>query len=360
MRETVEKVKLFERFFTGRTDVYGTYDPKTGRAYQVKQPVTDQVLLSHLKGKRPYGVYLLEADRVRAAAVDFDDNDPAAPLAFVASATGYSIPAHIERSKSKGFHVWLLFAEEGVTAAKARLVIQHILAEIGKPNVEVFPKQDALVDGVTYGNFINAPLFGALVPQGRTVFVDPSRDMQPYPNQWDFLESIERISGARLEEIISANGLGGSPASPEGNPATSNPTSRQHLFPRSSLPICAQKMLNDGVTDNQRVACFRLAIHFNRLGVPFDITVAALEVWARKNHPAKSKRTITEQEVREQADSAYKKAYRSFGCRDAAVMPFCEPECPLFQKVNDGRMQSVPTEHDKQQMASGTAGRTVR
>ena len=80
---------------------------------------------------------------------------------------------------------------------------------------------------------------------------------------------------------------------------------------------------------NQRVVCFRLAIHFNRLGLPFDITVAALKEWARKNQPTNGKRRITNREVHDQADSAYKKAYRGFGCDEAAVRQFCSPDCPL-------------------------------
>ncbi len=62
-RTTAQKIALYTSLFKGRTDVYGTYDPKTGRAGQVKQPVTKQVVISHLKGERPYGIYLLLDDR---------------------------------------------------------------------------------------------------------------------------------------------------------------------------------------------------------------------------------------------------------------------------------------------------------
>ena len=58
-RTTREKIDLFMRCFRGRTDVYGTWDPATGKAWQVKEPVTRKVILAHLKGKRPFGVYLL-------------------------------------------------------------------------------------------------------------------------------------------------------------------------------------------------------------------------------------------------------------------------------------------------------------
>ena len=54
---TTEQIRLFKRYFTGLTNVYGTYNPSTGQACQIKQPVTDQVIHDHLTGKQSYGVY---------------------------------------------------------------------------------------------------------------------------------------------------------------------------------------------------------------------------------------------------------------------------------------------------------------
>ena len=36
---TVEQVRLFRGLFVGRTDAYGTYDPMSGRVWQVKAPI---------------------------------------------------------------------------------------------------------------------------------------------------------------------------------------------------------------------------------------------------------------------------------------------------------------------------------
>ena len=165
-----EKIALFKSFFSGLTKVYGSYDPISGKAFQVKKPVTDPVILSHLKGVQPFGVYLLVKDRTKAIAVDFDDDDGNPPLEFLARAKHYGIPVYIERSKSKGFHTWIFFEKEGVKASKARLVVKSILEEFDHHDTEVFPKQDFLNGDRLYGNFINTPLFGRLVSQGRTVF----------------------------------------------------------------------------------------------------------------------------------------------------------------------------------------------
>ncbi len=73
-------------------------------------------------------------------------------------------------------------------------------------------------------------------------------------------------------------------------------------------------MLADGVTFQQRVSCFRLAVNLRRAGVPSDLTVTMLRAWARKNRPQNGKRIITEAEIRNQVKDAYEKQYRSCGC----------------------------------------------
>ena len=171
-RKTAEKIAIFRHLFTGLPHTFGTYDPVTGRARQVKAPVTDRVLLDHLTGRQPYGVYLLIKDRTRAIAVDFDSENRLTVADFVGRANHYGISAYVERSKSKGYHAWIFFEEAGVLAKKARLVVHHLLCEINEPTAEIFPKQDGLRVYAQFGNFINAPLFGALVKHGKTVFID--------------------------------------------------------------------------------------------------------------------------------------------------------------------------------------------
>ncbi len=144
-RTTSEKLAIYRGLFTGRPDIYGTYDPDTGKVRQVKEPVTDEVLLAHLKGQQSYGVYLLMKDTIRALAVDFDSDQLCYPLAFRAEARHYQMVSYIERSKSKGYHVWMFFGEQGVPARKARQVAGQILTAIRQPHTEIFPKQDILV-----------------------------------------------------------------------------------------------------------------------------------------------------------------------------------------------------------------------
>ncbi len=327
-RTTAQKLAVFGLRFSGLRHVYGSYDAGFRRARQVKSPVDDRVFLAHLKGKRPYGVFLLDGDRTRAVVADFDDDDLDRPMRFVEACRGYGIPAYVERSKSKGYHVWVFFPEAGVSAAKARLVVRHILSEIGHPNTEVFPKHDALNGAVNYGNFINAPLFGGLVPEGRTVFLDLKNRVRPFPDQWDFLENVELVREDLLDDIIGVNELDEHGGDEAGDPAS--PTDRNgQTF---GLPPCARRMLAEGVTENQRVACFRLGVSLKKAGLPQDLAVTALRAWASKNKPTDGKRIITDEEIAEQVGSAYAKGYRSCGCDEPAVAAYCSDICPLHQK----------------------------
>ena len=328
-RTTSEKLAIYRGLFTGLPDVYGTYDLDAGKVRQVKEPVTDEVLLAHLKGQQPYGVYLLMKDTIRALAVDFDTDQLCYCLAFRAEALRQGIFGYIERSKSKGYHVWMFFEEGGVFARKGRRVAGHILTAIGQPHTEIFPKQDALDEHTSYGNFINAPLFGALVPKGRTVFVHPAKPRQPYADQWELLGGVQRIEEVRLDEVIRSYNLDEPDQLDQTCQSAISSGGAGDVTKSFGLPPCAQRMLTEGVPDQQRVRCFRLAVDLKRAGVPIDLTVALLQAWARKNQPRNGKRIITNNEIQEQAKGAYEKPYRSCGCEDPAVAPYCDERCPL-------------------------------
>ena len=187
----------------------------------------------------------------------------------------------------------------------------------------MFPKHDSLDTTVTYGNFIDAPLFGALVPKGRTVFVDPADPTKLHGDQWAVLESVKRVSEPVLDDVIEINGLGQPDASSDSRALGSNDGLRWY-----GLPPFAQTMLADGVAANQGVACFRLAVGLKRSGLPFDSTVAVLMDWATRNQPEDGKPIITEPEIASQAACAYDKAYRACGCEDPSIEPYGPPSCP--------------------------------
>ena len=69
-----------------------------------------------------------------------------------------------------------------------------------------------------------------------------------------------------------------------------------------------------------------------KTGLPYDTAVGALRVWARKNHPANGRRSITHREVAAQAGCAYAGAYTSCGCEDEAVARYCDQDCPIRKR----------------------------
>lgn len=320
-----EKIELFMGLFAGLKNVYGSYDIKTGKAYQIKSMVDRNTIVGHLWGLQPYGVYLLVGDKTRAIAVDFDTNELTPVVRFMAETGRFGIPVYIERSKSKGYHVWMFF-EHPVPASKARIIVHHILNKIGYGATEVFPKRDRLDEKISYGNFINAPLFYLSLKQQKTVFVDPSNCYRPFKDQWQLLYSINKTSEEKLDQLIEKLGL--TISANVCSPRTKNTNN----YSNYSHPPCIQKMLDQGVTENQRLACFHIGVSHWRINIPFDETINILKVWAPKNRPRSGKRIITEKEILAQTRSAYSGRYRSIGCECPSVMPFCDPNCPIRNK----------------------------
>ena len=205
------------------------------------------------------------------------------------------------------------------------VIVKRILEEIDCPQTEIFPKQDCPEGLESYGNFIFTPLFGRLVSKGKTVFVDPYT-LKPYKDQWEFLKTVKRAAEPLLDEIIELNALE--------VPRTHTPQPQGESTPetRFSLPSCARTMLQDGVSQYQRVSCFRLAVHLKRLGLPQDVAASALKAWAQKNRPSAGKRIITDGEILEQITYAFARNYRTYGCESEAVKPFCHPRCPVRRR----------------------------
>ena len=141
--------------FRGRGDVYGHNE---GRC--VKEQLTNDVFQKHFSGEAPIGIYPMvphfEQFYVAWGCVDFDTADAdqnAVKLHDALLEAG--IVSWIEKSRSKGFHVWV-FAEQAVLAEDMRnmLVVASHVAET--PTTEVNPKQTTLKAG-QYGNYVRLP-----------------------------------------------------------------------------------------------------------------------------------------------------------------------------------------------------------
>ena len=236
------KIGLFRSLFRGRSDVYPRRfeSRRTGRAgYQpacanewvrglcdkprVKctdcpnrsfLPFTDEVVRCHLSGEDAsgkdfvIGVYpMLLDESCYFLAVDFDrESWQEDALAFCATCRGHEVPAALERSRSgNGAHVWFFFSE-AVPATLARKLGSHLLTETMEQHPDLglrsydrlFPNQDTLPCG-GFGNLIALPLQHQPRRNGNSVFIDDQLD--PIPDQWEFLSSIRKIDRIRLSRL---------------------------------------------------------------------------------------------------------------------------------------------------------------
>jgi superfamily II DNA or RNA helicase len=182
---------------------------KVDRLTRKYRPLTDDVVRGHLVGEHTVGLYpLLQDETCWLLAVDFDkktwQQDAAA---FLASCHELDVPAALERSRSgNGGHVWIFF-ERAIPATTARKLGCVILTRTMESRHQVgldsydrfFPNQDTLPKG-GFGNLIALPLQKFSRANGNSVFVDG--ELRPYPDQWEFLASVRRMSADAVEAVV--------------------------------------------------------------------------------------------------------------------------------------------------------------
>ena len=237
-----QKIALFRALFRGRGDVYARrwessrtgksgYSPACANEWKpgvCPKPkgtcgkcearellhLTDNVIEGHLRGKDTLGrdvvgVYpILPEDNCCFLALDFDDGDWQENVRQLRQLCGiWDLPCGVERSRSgAGAHLWLFFSEP-VPCADARRLGSALLTAAMEQGTglklsaydRMFPNQDTLPNG-GFGNLIALPLQGMARKQGNSVFVDEA--FEPYPDQWAYLASLEKLTPDDLERQL--------------------------------------------------------------------------------------------------------------------------------------------------------------
>nr|VFK54534.1 MAG: hypothetical protein BECKTUN1418F_GA0071002_10452 [Candidatus Kentron sp. TUN]VFK57092.1 MAG: hypothetical protein BECKTUN1418E_GA0071001_10442 [Candidatus Kentron sp. TUN] len=232
-----QKVALFRDLFKGRSDVFARRweNPGKGRSgYAVAchnewrhglcnkpkikcgecqnrryQPPDERAIHAHLTGKQVMGLYPLLTDNTcYLLAADFDKvgwRDAVKAMADICK--GLGIPHAIEVSRSgNGAHLWIFFSEP-VLAREARLLgfglldrAMEIYPDLSFDSYDrLFPNQDVMPEG-GFGNLIALPLQYHARRQGNSQFVDAN--LSPYPDQWEFLSQIGRLTRNRLTQLM--------------------------------------------------------------------------------------------------------------------------------------------------------------
>ena len=212
--------------FAGREGVYARQwcSPTGKHGYTpVREPLTPTVVRAHLLGAHTVGVYPVRQDgTARFVAFDLDvaryalgqaARQPAGVERLLQRALGVArtlldaaaslgLPAYLERSGWKGYHVWLFF-EAPVPAAGLRRLAAALLRRIPAPppdvTVEVFPKQSRVRSG-GLGNLIKLPLGVHRVTGALGLFVDPSG--RPLADQLELVRAALHIGRGTLAGLL--------------------------------------------------------------------------------------------------------------------------------------------------------------
>ena len=158
--------------FIQRRDLYAR-QLDDGRYICVRKPLEETQFIAHLKGKLTLGTYVLDQNsQARFAVIDADDDLQLARLANMSMSLGQrEISSYLEESR-RGGHLWFFF-EQPTPGAVVRAFGLSILRSYGLGGIELFPKQDKLVDGP--GSLIRLPFgihrkngkrYGFITPKG--------------------------------------------------------------------------------------------------------------------------------------------------------------------------------------------------
>lgn len=316
------------KLFAGRRDIYGVAKGTVERNVKGDwNPVFwEELVKRHLEGveSADLGIYLVRDDNtVTFAAIDIDEPD--FELAQEVAETIPDATAWIERSRSGNYHVFVFF-DEPLEAWAARAVLRGIIIACGRPDLEIFPKQDALREGMV-GNYISAPWHGEERPVIWGVWAADKgergqSDEEPMPRHLFLGLANEKHNRTRAEAWRRrGRALGGKPRTEV----------RENGFgERNSLHICADYILkhrddNPIAEGHRATVLFNVAkmyancVHYNE-----DETRSIVQAI---NEAGSS--PIPEREVSRFVKNAHEGGFTSTGCDDPLMMPYVSPECKI-------------------------------
>lgn len=284
-----EQLEFFKWLFTWRKDIYAYRREKNGKSWyspaynldwykftahkakwwtidtfqeKTMKPLTDYVLQSHLRWEKVIGIYpLLGNNTSHFIAADFDkENRIEECRKFISLCEQYWLPAYLERSRSwNGGHVRLFFEEPYLAIRSRKIFLELIRKSLGISQFEkeisfdrIFPNQDFLTKK-WFWNLIALPLQWASVTNWNSVFIDPDSQIA-YPNQWEFLEAIQRIPKQKLDDLYISlidNSLFEKSEEKQGTPMQNEEgilniiLDNQILLPKFQLPIPILKFIKE-------------------------------------------------------------------------------------------------------------------
>lgn len=363
---TEEKIKLFRERFIHREDAYAMQwftDEKLGYTKQyigqcpmkpqcrpskcphiTSAPVTDKIVLMHLQGKITIATYALKEDNsVRWLCLDIDlkkgQDDTEENRQLVRDHTKklvkalYEIfgPSYylVERSGSKGYHVWVFFSSP-VPAYRVFSLGRWITINNPAPDiigVEVYPKQ---VTRGHDGSMIKAPLGIHKKTEVRCFFVN--NKFEDIEDQWQHLANVRTVDGDELVSVLKKNNV---------QLITTIRTDSQQFETFGSLP-CISNMMAEGLTEGCRdEGLFSVAAWIKRRGIPESIASTMLQ-----DVNSKTKPPLSDHDIEEKIRSVYDGDYSEFPCNKSSLDSYCSSSCRFFESKSKQRWQRFGKDGD--------------
>jgi CHC2 zinc finger len=156
-------IATYRELFVQHSDAYGRQWPRERRYYKVDEPLTDQILRSHLKGEFTIGLYSIDpTGHTKWSVIDSDEG--AQPLQDIRQELkAADIPSYLELSRAGG-HLWIFWSRP-IPAPDTQ-----ILSRFSK-GYERFPSGQ-WVDQESGGLLLRAPLGVHQASGRRYPFVD--------------------------------------------------------------------------------------------------------------------------------------------------------------------------------------------
>lgn len=310
-----EDIELMLRLFDGRRDIYGINKGTVERNHKGNwnEVFWEELMKHHLEGVEAadLGVYLVrDDDTVTFAAIDIDEPDLA--LAQEVAETMPGECAWIERSRSGNYHVFVFF-DEPLEAYYARAVLRAVIVSVGRPDLEIFPKQDGLREGMV-GNYISIPWHGKDRP---TVNTDNGYAWKR--KEWLHAAHLERTGAEEWRRRGRA--LGG----------RKREEMRSGEFgERNSLHVCANYIFENR-KDNPVAEGHRATVLFNLAKMYANCRHYTQDEAEQFVEAVNQEGTspIPHREVVRFVNNAYEGGFTSTGCDDALMMPYVSPECKI-------------------------------
>jgi hypothetical protein len=300
------KSEKFKNIFEGLKIAYGQYqkgdvaangDKQKGKAFIVRQTVSDDLWEKHLQGEGPaLGIIpITENNTCRWGCIDIDEyNFDHSKL--IQSIRNLNIPLIVCRSKSGGAHVFL-FTKEFISAALMQNTLKKIAKVLGYEGSEIFPKQtEILVERGDTGNFLNLPYYNET--KGLRYAIDDtgsSCTLEEFYKLYDvYACTEEQVKQIKIEE-----------------------KKIEEAFPAG--PPCLNKLASTGFGEGSRNnALFNIAVYYKQ---------AHPDSWEDKIVEANLKYMepkLSNSEVQQLIKSVNRKGYDKYRCKDAPINAICQ------------------------------------